>query len=63
MNAPMSAAFFPKSRCPICPGFRFEQKIGDRFEGEHEVRVVVRNMRDEEDEKRIPVVATEVVDP
>jgi ADP-heptose:LPS heptosyltransferase/GT2 family glycosyltransferase len=44
-------------------GFRFEQRIGDRFDGEHEVRVIVRNIRDGEEEEHIPVVATARIDP
>ncbi|MDR3533530.1 MAG: glycosyltransferase family 9 protein [Rhodopila sp.] len=42
-------------------GFRFKQRISDWFEGEHDVRVVVRNIRNQENEKQISVVATETV--
>jgi ADP-heptose:LPS heptosyltransferase/GT2 family glycosyltransferase len=44
-------------------GFRFDRRIGDRFEGAHEVRVIVRNMHDGEAEKQISVVATPVTVP
>jgi ADP-heptose:LPS heptosyltransferase/GT2 family glycosyltransferase len=41
-------------------GFRFEQRVGDRFEGEHEVHIIVRSLRNDEKETRVSVVATEV---
>ncbi|HEX4368060.1 MAG TPA: glycosyltransferase family 9 protein [Rhodopila sp.] len=44
-------------------GFRFDRRIGERFEGEHTVRIVVRNGRDVEEEVRVPVVATPVAVP
>jgi ADP-heptose:LPS heptosyltransferase/GT2 family glycosyltransferase len=44
-------------------GFRFNQQIGDRFEGAHDVRVIARNIRDGQEEEHIPVVATLVAIP
>ncbi|MEA2727093.1 MAG: hypothetical protein QOF70_1568, partial [Acetobacteraceae bacterium] len=51
---------FPEIPMAHLSGFNFDRKVADRFEGEHEVRIVVRNMRDDEDQTQIPVVATEV---
>jgi ADP-heptose:LPS heptosyltransferase/GT2 family glycosyltransferase len=51
---------FPEIPMARFAGFRFEERIGDQFEGEHEVRVVVRNMRDTEVERQISVVAAQV---
>lgn len=41
-------------------GFRFEHRIDKRFEGLHDLRVVVRNMRGEEREAQLAVVASKV---
>ena len=57
---PDVASFFPKITMARLSGFRFEKQVGDRFEGFHEVRIIVRNMRDEEADQKIPVVASEV---
>jgi ADP-heptose:LPS heptosyltransferase/GT2 family glycosyltransferase len=54
---------FPEIPMARLAGFRFRQQIGDRFEGEHSVRVVVRNMRDDENGRQNSVVATEVAIP
>jgi len=54
---------FPKIPMSHLSGFRFEKKVGDSFEGEHEVRVIVRTMRDDEDDRQVTVVATEVEKP
>ena len=56
-------AIFPDIPMAGLAGFRFDQRIGDRFEGEHEVRVIVRNIRDGEEEAHLPVVATAVTAP
>jgi ADP-heptose:LPS heptosyltransferase/GT2 family glycosyltransferase len=56
-------AIFPEIPMSRLAGFRFEQRIGDFFTGEHEVRVIVRNIRDDEEEKQISVVATEIAVP
>ncbi|HEY0184231.1 MAG TPA: glycosyltransferase family 9 protein [Rhodopila sp.] len=40
-------------------GFRFERRLAERLTGEHEVRVIVQNMRNDEEEALISVVATE----
>ena len=53
---------FPAIPMSHLSGFRFERRIGDGFAGEHEVCVIVRNMRDAEDERQIKVVATEVTE-
>ena len=37
------AGFHPECRMAHLSGFRFEQRVGDRFEGEHEVCIVVRD--------------------
>jgi O-antigen biosynthesis protein len=57
------AAIFADIPMAGLAGFRFEQRIGDRFEGEHEVRVIVRNIRDGEEEAHVTVVATAVAIP
>ena len=60
---PDVGALFAEIPMARLAGFRFDQRIGDLFEGEHIVRVIVRNSRDEENETRIPVIATEVTAP
>jgi ADP-heptose:LPS heptosyltransferase/GT2 family glycosyltransferase len=57
---PDVGALFAEIPMAHLAGFRFDQRIGDRFEGEHVVRVVVRNSRDDEEEALITVVATAV---
>jgi ADP-heptose:LPS heptosyltransferase/GT2 family glycosyltransferase len=54
---------FPEIAMAHLGGFRFEQRIGGRFEGEHVVRVVVRSMRDDEHEQRIAVATSEAAAP
>jgi len=41
-------------------GFRFEHRVEERCKGEHIVRVIVRNARNEEEDERLSVVATQV---
>jgi hypothetical protein len=57
------AAFYPDLRMAHLSGFRFEQRIGDRYQGEHSVRVVVCGAQGGESLKEISVVATEVARP
>jgi ADP-heptose:LPS heptosyltransferase/GT2 family glycosyltransferase len=54
-------AVFPEIPMARMGGFRFDQRIGNRFEGVHEVRVVVRNIRGDEEASQITVFATVVV--
>jgi O-antigen biosynthesis protein len=44
-------------------GFRFDQRVGTRFEGEHELRVIVSGAQGGQTEQVVPVVATVVVIP
>ena len=44
-------------------GFMFERRIDGQFEGAHEVRVVVRNMHDNENETKLSVIATPMAIP
>ncbi len=44
-------------------GFRFEQRIGDRFDGEHVIRVIVRTMRNDENDTQLTVIATRLAIP
>ncbi len=44
-------------------GFRFNQQVGERFEGEHEVRVVVCGAQGGETDQPVLVVATPLVLP
>jgi ADP-heptose:LPS heptosyltransferase/GT2 family glycosyltransferase len=53
-------AIFPEIPMSHLAGFRFDRRVGDRFEGECEVRVIVRNVRDGEEEAHLSVVATAV---
>ncbi|WP_158926539.1 glycosyltransferase family 9 protein [Acidisphaera sp. S103] len=60
---PDVGALFAEIPMARLSGFRFDQRIGERFEGEHTVRVIVRSSRDDEEEARIPVVVTAVAVP
>jgi ADP-heptose:LPS heptosyltransferase/GT2 family glycosyltransferase len=51
---------FPEIPMARLSGFRFTKMIGGWFDGESEVRVIVKNMRDDEDEKQVLVVATKL---
>jgi ADP-heptose:LPS heptosyltransferase/GT2 family glycosyltransferase len=44
-------------------GFRFDQRVGTRFEGAHEVRVIVSGAQGGQTEQVVPVVATVVAIP
>jgi ADP-heptose:LPS heptosyltransferase/GT2 family glycosyltransferase len=49
---------FPDIAMAQLSGFRFTQKIDDLFKGEHKVRVIVRDLHNNEKEKQLSVVAT-----
>jgi ADP-heptose:LPS heptosyltransferase/GT2 family glycosyltransferase len=57
------AGFHPDIRMAHLSGFRFEQRVGDRFDGEHEVRVVVCGAQGGEAEQPLVAVATPLVLP
>ncbi len=54
---------FPDIPMARMSGFRFERRVAERLEGEQELRVVVRNMQDDEAEKLILLQAIEVAVP
>ncbi|MEA2775402.1 MAG: hypothetical protein QOF90_808, partial [Acetobacteraceae bacterium] len=49
---------FPDIAMAQLSGFRFTQQIDDLFKGEHKVRVIVRDLHNNEKEKQLSVVAT-----
>jgi ADP-heptose:LPS heptosyltransferase/GT2 family glycosyltransferase len=57
------AGFHPDIRMAHLSGFRFDQRVGDRFEGEHDVRVVVSGAQGGEAEQQVLAVATPLVLP
>jgi ADP-heptose:LPS heptosyltransferase/GT2 family glycosyltransferase len=55
---PDVAGIFPDISMARLSGFSFEQRVGDRFEGRHDIRVIVRGMGGAESERQLSVVAT-----
>jgi ADP-heptose:LPS heptosyltransferase/GT2 family glycosyltransferase len=49
------AGIFPDLAMASLSGFRFEQKVGSSFHGEHSVRVIVRNLRNNAEERQVAV--------
>ncbi len=43
-------------------GFKFERSLDETFEGEHIIRVIVRNTRNEEKEDTLPIVAVAAIE-
>jgi len=60
---PDVAATFPDIKHATLSGFRFRQHSAQSFSGEHEVRIVVRNLAREEKEERLQATATLVTPP
>lgn len=60
-DRPDVGAAFPDIAHAGLSGFRFDQNIGGHYAGEHIVRVVVRNLANDEKDDRLPTIATEVV--
>ncbi|HET6306520.1 MAG TPA: glycosyltransferase family 9 protein [Rhodopila sp.] len=56
-------AIFPRIPTAAMAGFRFERRVRDAFEGEHQVRIIARSMRDGTQELELPVIAAEPVVP
>jgi ADP-heptose:LPS heptosyltransferase/GT2 family glycosyltransferase len=62
-DRPDVGAAFPDILHAGLSGFRFRQRVGDSFTGEHGIRVVVRNLSKEEKEDTLTVTATVVETP
>jgi ADP-heptose:LPS heptosyltransferase/GT2 family glycosyltransferase len=57
------AGIFPDVAMAQLSGFKFNQKIADRFQGEHQLRVIVRNLRGDEKDKQLAVATIGVTEP
>jgi ADP-heptose:LPS heptosyltransferase/GT2 family glycosyltransferase len=62
-DRPDVGAAFPEISHAGLSGFRFRHRVADRIDGEHSVRVVVRNLGSDEKEDRLKAVATTVAEP
>ncbi len=62
-DRPDVGAAFPEIAHAGLSGFRFRQRVTDGISGEHSVRVVVRNLANDEKEDTLKAVATTVAEP
>jgi ADP-heptose:LPS heptosyltransferase/GT2 family glycosyltransferase len=56
-------SLYPDIKMAYLSGFRFDQRVGSRFVGAHEVRVVVCGAQGGQTEQYLPVVATALIVP